>query len=994
MGGLSDFTSAGVGPMKKNRRNPALHLPGRTTAAIARSSGLLQLACTLILSVGVAAFASAQSLSIAPTAARNLVTTQVEAGQRRPLSGHRVAWASAQNDHGAVADDLRLQNLTLTLNRTAEREQAFQQLLKDRQDPASPDYHRWLTPVEVGERFGASQHDIDAVSAWLSSQGLHVDSVANSRTRIAFSGAAGAVAQAFATPLHNYAVGDATRLANVDDPQIPTALADVVMSVAGLHTIKYRPAHHMTAPQQATAVPPVTQPALTNCPASGSCTYYVFPADFAKIYDLPASSIDGSGQTIAIVSKTRVYDTDDNNFMSLAGVSFSTPIVIVPPAGTDPGPPATTCTTSGSTNTCSKPSAAVSNQSEATLDVQRAGSVAPGATLKLIASADTGSGAAMTDGIVIDIEYAIDTMPVPAQILSISFSSCESDNGASATIGFDQLYKQAAMEGISVFVASGDGGVAGCEALDSTPSTTQTVSTNTLCASGYVTCVGGTEFADQANPSTYWAASNGTNFLSALGYIPEGAWNDPLDSSGKTQFAATGGGVSAYIPTPSWQTGTGVPGSQGRYTPDVSFGASTREGYFTCFAAEAASCVVSGGSFSFFGSGGTSASTPSMAGIAALLNQKTGAAQGNLNPTLYALAANPANGVFHDVTVSSSGVSGCAVSIPSLCNNSTPGPTGLSGGLQGFLVGTGYDEATGLGSIDVANLLSQWSATAGVFNLDQHGLTGAWYNPATGGQGLLVETYPDLFGSGHGYLAAGWYTFDLTAAGGQRWYTMQGDAINGSASVPLTIYTATGGNFNAPPKISAVAVGTATWSFSDCTHGTLAFHFNDGRPDGSIPLTRLDANVTCTAAGDNGNATANYLLSGAWYDSTHATSGQGFFLDFSPALTTLFGAWYTYQPGGASIGGGASQRWYTIQDNAFIPGTLSKNGLPIYETTGGAFNTAGGASAGSPVGSAKIVISSCTSMVLSYSFSSGTNAGQSGSISLGRVVGAPAGCSL
>ena len=187
-------------------------------------------------------------------------------------------------------------------------------------------------------------------------------------------------------------------------------------------------------------------------------------------------------------------------------------------------------------------------------------------------------------------------------------------------------------------------------------------------------------------------------------------------------------------------------------------------------------------------------------------------------------------------------------------------------------------------------------AQAAVVNLDQHGLTGTWYNPATGGQGFLIETYPDLKGSGHGYLAAGWYTFDLTAAGGQRWYTMQGDAISGSASVPLTIYTATDGNFNAPPTISAAAVGTATLSFTDCTHATLAYHFTDGRPDGSIPLTRLDTNVTCTTTGDNSNPTENYLMSGAWYDSTRATSGQGFFLDFSPALTTLFGAWYTYQP--------------------------------------------------------------------------------------------------
>jgi photosystem II stability/assembly factor-like uncharacterized protein len=275
-------------------------------------------------------------------------------------------------------------------------------------------------------------------------------------------------------------------------------------------------------------------------------------------------------------------------------------------------------------------------------------------------------------------------------------------------------------------------------------------------------------------------------------------------------------------------------------------------------------------------------------------------------------------------------------------------------------------------------------------NLDQHGLTGVWYNPTTGGQGLLVETYPNLGGSGQGYLAAGWYTFDVTAAGGQRWYTLQGPATSSAASVPADIYAATGGNFNATPKVSASKVGTATLTFSDCATGTLAFNFNDGRT-GSIPLTRADANVTCGTAGDNGNAASNYLLSGAWYDP--ATSGQGFFFAVNPLQNLLFAAWYTYAPNGASLGGGASQRWYTIQDNSFVPGTTSKNGLSIYETTGGVFNS-GKVSAGASIGTANIVINSCTSIALSYTFTGGTNSGLSGSINLGRVVGAPNGCSL
>jgi subtilase family serine protease len=195
-----------------------------------------------------------------------------------------------------------------------------------------------------------------------------------------------------------------------------------------------------------------------------------------------------------------------------------------------------------------------------------------------------------------------------------------------------------------------------------------------------------------------------------LSYIPEGGWNEPLSGS-QTQAAASGGGFSAFIATPSWQTGTGVPGKQGRYTPDLAFSSSAHDGYFGCLAANGATCVVgSGGGFPFEFFFGTSAAAPDMAGITALLNQKFQSPQGELNQRLYQLAATPANAVFHDVTVASSAVSGCAVTTPSMCNNSTPSPTGLTGGLAGYLVTDGFDEVTGLGSIDVANFLANWPA--------------------------------------------------------------------------------------------------------------------------------------------------------------------------------------------------------------------------------------------------------------------------------------------
>jgi hypothetical protein len=221
--------------------------------------------------------------------------------------------------------------------------------------------------------------------------------------------------------------------------------------------------------------------------------------------------------------------------------------------------------------------------------------------------------------------------------------------------------------------------------------------------------VGGTEFND-ANAADYWSGSNGTGYASALSYIPEGAWNEPLNSGDQPIVAASGGGVSTFIPTPTWQTGKGVPAVRaGRYTPDIAFSASGHDGYFACFAAGNGSCVASSQGVPFVIFSGTSASAPGMAGIAALLDQKLKGGQGNLNPVLYPMVTT-APKAFHDVTVASSGVTSCKVATPSMCNNSIAGTAGLTGGQAGYLIGTGYDEVTGLGSLDVNNFLDAFSS--------------------------------------------------------------------------------------------------------------------------------------------------------------------------------------------------------------------------------------------------------------------------------------------
>ena len=254
-----------------------------------------------------------------------------------------------------------------------------------------------------------------------------------------------------------------------------------------------------------------------------------------------------------------------------------------------------------------------------------------------------------------------------------------------------------------------------------------------------------------------------------------------------------------------------------------------------------------------------------------------------------------------------------------------------------------------------------------------------------------MEMYPDLAGSGKGVLFAGWFTFDVTAAGGQRWYALQG-TTNGTTTITLDIATGYAGNFAAPPAVTGTIVGQAAIQFVDCNNATLTYNFSDGSGrTGSFPLTRLTANVTCATGGDSGAAPADYLLSGSWFDSS--TAGQGLIFDFNPLQPYLFAAWYTFAPNGAQTGGPGSQRWYTLQSGQLPSGTTALNGIGIYTATGGVFNNPA-ATTTNQVGTANVTFSSCNAMTVSYTFTSGDNQGRSGTMHLARTGPTPEGCSL
>lgn len=330
------------------------------------------------------------------------------------------------------------------------------------------------------------------------------------------------------------------------------------------------------------------------------------------------------------------------------------------------------------------------------------------------------------------------------------------------------------------------------------------------------------------------------------------------------------------------------------------------------------------------------------------------------------------------------------------CHTDPPVPVLRSGAtVQGILDAissvpsmTVYESTLARNSTDLADLAAYFASVFSAPDLNQHGLTGSWYNPATSGQGMEVEIFPNAL-SGIGSTFVSWFTFDTVAgdASHQRWYTLYGSVVFGQPDAALTIYQNVDGNFNLPPVTNSTIVGTATLSFASCVSGQLTYTFSDGTGRmGSIPLTRLTQNVTCSTTvpyATNGD----FAFSGNWFDP--ATSGQGFTVEVNPISNYLFVAWYTYEPNGATAGA-PGQRWYTAQAT-FTPGSRSIP-VQIYASTGGAFNTPMPTVANVLVGSGTIAFQSCTTATFIYTFTGGTSSGLSGTISLGRLGPVPPGC--
>ncbi|MGA8528061.1 MAG: S53 family peptidase, partial [Candidatus Sulfotelmatobacter sp.] len=530
------------------------------------------------------------------------------------------------------------EHMLLTLLPDSTQQDVLNQLVDAQHNPESPYYHQWLTPEQYGERFGVSDADTAQIVSWLQEHGMQVEEVTAGRRSIIFSGTAAQVQTAFHTAIHTYKIGDEVHHANVNDPEIPAALVQVVGGVVSLHDFHSEPMHGL-----------VRKPSPDF---SSGGAYYLAPADFATIYDLNPlyqQSITGSGQSVAIVARSNINIADARQFRTFFGLPANDPQIIV--NGTDPG------------------IWSANEETEADLDVEWSGAVARSATIKFVVSKSTNS----SDGVDLSAQYIVNHNLAP--VMSTSFGLCEASLGSSGNSFLNSLWQQAAAEGITVFVSSGDSGAAGCDSA-SALTATHGRAVNGLCSTPYSVCVGGTEFNDLANPTLYWSPSNSSGTqASALSYIPEIVWNASGPDYG---LWASGGGASAVYAKPSWQAGTGVPADGKRDVPDVALSSAGHDGYL----------IYQNGEL--YVVGGTSAASPSFAGVMALVVQNTAARQGNASVAFYSLASKQRAGgasVFHDTTIG---------------NNSVPGQAG-------FNATVGYDQATGLGSINGSILVNHWA---------------------------------------------------------------------------------------------------------------------------------------------------------------------------------------------------------------------------------------------------------------------------------------------
>ena len=896
-----------------------------------------------------------------------LITQSPDESNLVTLAGNTRLEAKAAYDRGLVADSFPMEHMLLQLKRSPEQERKLRQIIDELTDPSSPNFHHWFTAKEFGARFGLAKQDLDTITHWLESHGFTVNVVYENGVLIDFSGTAGQVRAAFHTEIHNLDVKGEKHIANMSDPKIPAALAPAVVGVVSLHDFLPHPMY---------------KPRANYTFSSGGSTYWaVAPADMATIYNLnPLFSvgISGQGQTIVVIEDTDLYSTTDwDTFRSVFGLSSYTGGSFTQ---VNPAPP------SGANN-CADPGVNGDDE-EAALDAEWASAAAPSAAIELASCRDT-----TTFGGLIALQNLLNASRKPPALVSISYGYCEAGSGATMNAAFSTTYQQAVTEGVSVFVSSGDQAASSCSNGDYYA--VWGIGVSGWASTPYNVAVGGTDFGDTyaGINSTYWSSTNSSTYESALSYVPEIPWNDSCASvllatylgysetygsngfcnsslgqnyvdvaggSGGPSGCATGApstpgsgfvsGTCEGWPKPSWQSLVGNPSDGVRDIPDVSLFAANglwSHYYPFCISDPNDGYTCTGTPDGWAGGGGTSFSSPIMAGIQALVSQRAGGPQGNPNPTYYKLAASEygANGdsscnstlgntvgsscIFYDVTqgdmdIPCIGVANCydptgGIGVLSTSTNSYQPAYGTT---------TGWDFATGIGTVNAANLASNWPG----------GLAGFAFvaSPTSvsivqGGNGTSTITVTALNGfSGSVTLVASGLpsgvtaTFNpntttststltlkasATAATGTAMVSITGTSgsLTASTTIALAVSESSVGSFTltAAPKTLTVAAGGSTTSAITIKPGggfagsatlnaiglpsgvTASFSANPAASSSTLTLlagaTASAGTTTVTITGTSGSLTASTAIK---LTVTKSSAGN-FTLTVSPKAVTV-----------------------------------------------------------------------------------------------------------
>ena len=866
-----------------------------------------------------------------------LITQAVDESKLVTLAGNTRPEARAKYDRGRVADNFLMKHVLLLLKRSPEQERDLEKFIDDLHDASSPVFHRWLTAAEFGERFGVAKQDRDTIKDWLRSHGFKVNVDYPSGQLIDFSGTAGQIRETFHTEIHNLNVNGTRHIANMSDPRIPAALAPAAVGVVSLHD--FRP-HAMFAPR-----------ADYTVSESGTKYYLVVPGDLATIYNLNplfSEGISGQGQTIVVIEDSDVYtDADWTSFRSVFSLSSYTDGSFTQ---INPAPPS-------GTNNCSDPGAN-GNDREAIIDAEYASAAAPSAAIVLASCANT-----TTFGGLIALQNLLNESSTPPALVSMSYGECEAGNGASSNAAFSSTFQQAVAEGVSVFVSAGDHGAAACDISD--PDAIYGIAITGWGSSPYNVSVGGTDFGDTfaGTNSTYWTAGNSKTYESARSYVPEIPWNDSCASSllaefegfsqtygssgfcnsskGEANFQNTVGGgggpsacatgtpaVSGFVggtcagwPKPSYQSILGNPGDGVRDIPDVSLFAATGvwlHYYPYCFSGSGgAPCTEA--PVNWPGAGGTSFSSPIMAGIQALVNQKAGARQGNPNFVYYSLAAAEygttgdkacsstlgkaadSSCIFYDVTQGDNDVD--CVGTQSLVDCYLP--SGSIGVLStsndayqpAFATTTGWDFGSGIGTVNAYNLVNNWPAgftltanpstlsvgqggqeTSAITITPSNGFSGTVTFTASGlPEGVTAAFTPNPSSSGTTLTL----TASATAAPGTFAVTVTGTSNSAVQTLPLSLTVTPSFTLSAAPSTLSVvqgSQGTSTITVTPASgfSGSVTLSAS-GLPSGVTakfspnPVTSTST-LTLTASATAATGTATVTLTGIAGSVTQTTT--------------------------------------------------------------------------------------------------------------------------